>query len=176
MQTLHLMLIADTHGRIHPAIEQLAREVDMIVHAGDIGSAEILDRLTLRDHGPIAVRGNNDTPGRWPIESRDRLATLPDHARLELPGGVLVVEHGHRVNPAARRHELLRQRYPDSRLVVYGHSHRQCVDNSAMPWIANPGAAGRSRTFGGSSCLLLTASPSEWTLEAYRFPLGEWKT
>ncbi|MFM1890995.1 MAG: hypothetical protein RLZ44_72, partial [Pseudomonadota bacterium] len=40
----------------------------------------------------------------------------------------------------------------------------------AIPWVLNPGAAGRSRTFGGPSCLLLHAGARVWRVETHRFP------
>jgi predicted phosphodiesterase len=63
----------------------------------------------------------------------------------------------------------LRQRHPDARLIVYGHSHRLCCDLDAQPWVVNPGAAGRARTFGGASCLVLRIQDNGWHIEAYRF-------
>jgi hypothetical protein len=42
-------------------------------------------------------------------------------------------------------------------------------DRSAVPWVLNPGAAGRARTFGGPSCLVLTASSMSWRLKIFRF-------
>ena len=74
---------------------------------------------------------------------RPWLASIPWEARLPLPGGLLVVVHGHRV-PAADRHARLRALYPQARAIVYGHSHRLVVDRDASPWVLNPGAAGRA--------------------------------
>ena len=54
--------------------------------------------------------------------------------------------------------------------MVYGHSHRLCIDRSAQPWVANPGAAGRARTFGGPSLLLLVAQRGTWSLREQRYP------
>ncbi|WP_257388244.1 metallophosphoesterase family protein, partial [Tahibacter caeni] len=79
----------------------------------------------------------------------------------DLPGGRLVVVHGDRW-PARGRHAALRRAYPAARAVVYGHSHRLVVDTDALPWVLNPGAAGRARTNGGPSCLLLHATAQAW--------------
>lgn len=170
------LLLSDTHGRLHPQILDLALQVDYIVHAGDIGHPAVLNQLADTGATLVIIRGNNDTPDRWPVEGRDRLAALGDTAGLSLPGGELAVEHGHRANPLARRHDVLRQRHPTARLIVYGHSHRQLIDDTSEPWIANPGAGGRSRTYGGSGCILLTASQDEWSLATFQFPLAHWKT
>jgi putative phosphoesterase len=171
-----VLLLSDTHGHLHPAIRELAASVDHIVHAGDIGDLDILRKLATGGANLLAIRGNNDSGPRYPSDDRKTLGELAEHAHLELPGGILVTEHGHRSNPAKRRHAILRARYPHARLVVYGHSHRQCIDSSGNPMIANPGAAGRSRTFGGSGCILLAASARTWELQALQFPLGDWKS
>ena len=174
MQTVNALLLSDTHGRLHPGILQVADGVDVIVHAGDVGHPDVISQLASCGARLVAVRGNNDLGKGLPARERQRLTGLPEADHLQLPGGTLSVEHGHRVNPAARRHGLLRDRHPMSRLVVYGHSHRLCIDTSDTPWVANPGAAGRSRTFGGPSCLLLTATPGEWSLQELRFSLQDW--
>lgn len=172
---VQVLLLADTHGQLHPEILALAERADWVVHAGDIGTPEILHRLRGHRRQLAAVHGNNDTPRAWSAQGHDALAFPEAVAEIALPGGVLCAEHGHRANPATRRHAVLRARYPHARLVIYGHSHRQVIDDSATPWVANPGAAGRSRTFGGSGCLLLNASRSAWHLQAFQFSLGDWK-
>ena len=171
---MKILLLSDTHAQLHPAICELAAVADQVIHAGDIGAAYVLDQL--RRHSPVlAVLGNNDKPDHWTGNGRDRLASLETTATLPLASGTIAIEHGHRANPAGRRHALLRKRYPDARLVVYGHSHRLCLDQSAEPWVVNPGAAGRSRTFGGPSCVMLHADGEDWTLQPYRFSLSNWK-
>ena len=174
-RVVRVLLLSDTHGRLHPAIRQLADSVEHIVHAGDIGDLDILTQLASGGADLLAIRGNNDTIARYPESDRVALGALTSHAHLELPGGTLVAEHGHRANPVARRHAVLRSRYPHARLIVYGHSHRQCIDRSHAPVVANPGAAGRSRTFGGSACILLSASAKAWELQTFQFPLDDWK-
>jgi predicted phosphodiesterase len=106
---------------------------------------------------------------KWPEDERHRLASLPAIADVSLPGGRLVAIHGHQTPPRAR-HERLRRRFPSARAIVYGHSHRLEVDQDADPWVLNPGAAGRARTFGGPSCMILTATERAWVLEIRRFP------
>ena len=164
---MKLLLCSDSHGPVDPRILDLARGCDAVVHAGDVGGADTLRALA--DAAPATVvRGNNDVPGKWAETDVDTLATLPEVAELALPGGRLVVVHGDRHLPAARRHERLRTAFPDARAILYGHSHRLCVDDAAHPWVLNPGACGRARTFGGPSCLLLSAG-RRWRLEVCRF-------
>jgi putative phosphoesterase len=163
-----ILLLADTHGHVDSRVEAIAREYDVVVHAGDVGNASVLDALRASGVEVIAVRGNNDVPSKWPRADHDALAALEDVARVELPGGVLIATHGDRYAPAVR-HARLRAAYPDARAVVYGHSHRLLVDDDATPWILNPGAAGRARTYGGASCLILEARSQSWRIEPRRF-------
>ena len=169
MSGLRILLLADTHGTVDGRIVQLARECDWVIHAGDIGRVAVLTALEPRQGRVIAVRGNNDSIAKWPEHEASSLETLPLSAELSLPGGILVVVHGDRAGGAAGRHAWLRRRHPTARAVVYGHSHRLVCDQTALPWILNPGAAGRSRTYGGPSCLVLHATEPAWRIEAYRF-------
>lgn len=167
---MRVAIVSDTHGVLDPRIAAVVAGCDLCVHAGDIGSAAVLRALAPRSGVVRAVTGNNDRPERWAAGERDLLACLAPEQRLDLPGGQLVVVHGHRVNPAAARHLRLRCRYAEARAVVYGHSHRLACDTDALPWVLNPGAAGRDRTHGGPSCLVLTAETTEWSVQAVRFP------
>jgi putative phosphoesterase len=166
-----VLILSDTHGSLHPSVAALACDCDIAVHAGDIGDLGVLEALRPRLRRVIAVLGNNDTPARWPPGQGAAAARLPACVQLRLNGGMLVVEHGHRAGSVAGRHRTLRERYPQARLVVYGHSHRLCRDVDEMPWVVNPGAAGRTRTFGGASCLVLRIEGQQWDIETHRFRL-----
>jgi putative phosphoesterase len=166
---MRIAIIADTHGFLDPRIAEVVTECDLAVHAGDIGGADVLLALKPRDH-VIAVRGNNDVAEKWSAHEIHLLDTLPTEAVVDLPGGQLVVVHGDAAGPPSKRHDELRQQYPRARAVAYGHSHQVSVDDSAEPWILNPGAAGRTRTYGGPSCLLLTCSEDRWSVEVLQLP------
>src|SRR5699024_3943639 len=140
------------------------------MHAGDVGNAAVLDALAPVGGLVVAVRGNNDMPSKWPPDEHPVLANLPAQAAIDLPGSRLVVVHGHHW-PARNRHPRLRQAFPDARAIVYGHSHRLACDRSPLPWVLNPGAAGRVRTYGGPSCMVLEASEDGWNVESMRWPL-----
>jgi putative phosphoesterase len=166
--TLRVLLLADTHGDLDSRIATLARECDIAIHAGDVGNAAVLEALRAGGARVIAVRGNNDVPSKWPRNDRRARDGLEEVACIELRGGTLAVTHGDRYSPSTR-HARLRAAFPDARAIVYGHSHRLIVDDSETPWILNPGAAGRARTYGGPSCLVLESSPRAWRVEAVRF-------
>ncbi len=166
---MRVLLLSDTHGALDERIAARARDSDLVVHAGDVGSAGVL--AILRAMGPpvIAVRGNNDVASKWAASERDAMAQLAEQAQIDLPAGCLVAIHGDRF-PAAQRHLRLRQAFPQARAIVYGHSHRLCIDEAQRPWVLNPGAAGRARTFGGPSCLELVATTRRWQVTPLRFP------
>ncbi len=142
---------------------------DIAVHAGDVGGADVLLALQPREQ-VVAVRGNNDVPEKWASHEIHVLNTLPSEVTLDLPGGQLVVVHGDDAGPVAERHRRLRERYPKARAIAYGHSHHLLIDDSEVPWILNPGAAGRTRTYGGPSCLFLDCTEDEWSVEEFRLP------
>ena len=168
--SLRIVIVSDTHGELDDRIAREAMGSDIVVHAGDIGRREVLDALTPPTGRLIAVRGNNDVPDKWRRSDWALLESVPWEARLALPGGELVVVHGHRYGNPGRSHERIRRDYPGARMVVYGHSHLACVDQSASPWILNPGVAGRVRTFGGPAFCVLHASTSRWRIDTRRFP------
>lgn len=156
---ISIILLADTHGDLDARVLEVCESADMIVHAGDVG-AGVAERLSAQGAPLYCVRGNNDPAN----------AEWPQHEVINLPGGCLAVEHGDRL--AARgRHAGLRKRFPEARAVVYGHSHKMLADTDSDPWILNPGAAGRVRTYGGPSCMRLLIDGHDWQLEMLRFEL-----
>jgi len=166
--TCRVGLLSDTHGQLDAAVLAWLRGCDVIVHAGDVGAAAVLEALAATGAEVRAVRGNNDVPSKWPPPHAP-LHALPLEQHVVLPGGELWVVHGDRVLPAPRRHERLRQAYPRARMIVYGHSHRLVIDRDAHPWVVNPGAAGRARTYGGASACVLLAGATQWRVTGRRF-------
>ena len=169
---VRVAILSDTHGSVDPRILDVIAACNLAVHGGDIGCPDVLDSIGLRLQPSagalLAVRGNNDLPAKWPEPHRPRLSELPERLEIDLPGGCLAVIHGHQT-PARGRHDRLRRLFPEARAIVYGHSHRLAIDQRADPWVINPGAAGRSRTYGGPSCLVLTATRFGWHVEGHRF-------
>ncbi len=168
--SMRILVVSDTHGELDERVAREAADCDVVVHAGDVGGRDVLDALRPLAGELIAVRGNNDVREKWPMSDWEFLEALPWEARLALPGGELVVVHGHRYGYPGRCHARMRRDYPDARLVVYGHSHLMCSDRSESPWILNPGAAGRVRTFGGPSYSVVSASGSCWEMETRQLP------
>lgn len=121
-------VISDTHGLVRPqALEALAG-VEMILHAGDIGNAAVLD--TLRDVAPVvAVRGNNDK-GDW-------AESLAEWEVVEVGDVSIYMLHNLNeidITPAGT-----------FQVVVSGHSHKPAVEERRGVLYLNPGSAGPRR-------------------------------
>lgn len=118
---MRLLLLADTHvpTRARDLPAQVWAEVDaadLVVHAGDWVSVDLLDRLEQRARGLLACWGNNDGP--------ELRARLPEVARATLEGVRVAVVHetGGRAGREARADAA----HPGTDLLVFGHSH--------IPW------------------------------------------
>jgi uncharacterized protein len=132
---VRLGVISDTHGMLRPEVFDVFREVDHILHSGDVGKVEIL--VELQALAPLtAVYGNTDG-----LEVRER---VPQVAAIELDGFNVVVTHGDQLGhptPAG-----LHEAFPDAEIIVYGHTHKallELVDKTIT--VMNPGGAGASR-------------------------------
>lgn len=122
-------LISDTHGLLRPEAVAALRGVDHIVHAGDIGDAQILRELAVL--APLtAVRGNNDH-GEW-------AEALPSCVEVSCGGHTLLVVHelAHVPADVAAR---------GISIVITGHSHKPVIRNDANVLYINPGSAGPRR-------------------------------
>jgi len=108
-----------------------------------------------------AVTGNNDP---YCHVSKKQ---LPKTLSFEVYGEKITVEHGHVHGNHQPSHESLRK----TKLIIYGHTHKKIIDDSALPWVVNPGAAGKTRTHGGASCLVINCyKDQEWEIIKHRFP------
>jgi len=165
-----IAIISDTHSVISPDILNTIKTCDQIIHAGDICGAHVLEQLQQIAPKVTAVTGNNDVESLWAADEKAIVNALPAIAEINLPGGIVAVEHGHRHGMHLPDHASLRAAHPHARVIVYGHTHTMLVDDDTGPWVVNPGAAGATRTRGGPSCLILTASADrEWDIEMIRF-------
>jgi len=122
-------LISDTHGLLRPEALDFLAGSDHIVHGGDIGGPEILERLAAI--APLTVvRGNNDT-APW-------ARAIPETARVDFGPVALYAIHDLKLL-------AIDPRAAGVRIVVSGHSHRPaCVERDGVLYV-NPGSAGRRR-------------------------------
>lgn len=126
-------LVSDTHGQVRAAMIAAMRGAQLIVHAGDVGGAEVL--RALQTVAPVvAVSGNVD--GRDdPMLPRER----------SVPVGVLTLHVSHGDELGSPKPEALLARYAAD-IVVYGHTHRPLEFRGPDGrLVVNPGAAGPRR-------------------------------
>ncbi len=122
-------VISDTHGLLRPEALAALRGSDLIIHAGDVGKPEVIDRLG--EVAPLHVVGGNIDKGSWAaalpltqlVEVGDhRFFVLHDIAQLD-------------VDPVAAGFTA----------VVFGHSHRPSIEMRNGVLFLNPGSAGPRR-------------------------------
>jgi putative phosphoesterase len=132
---VRLGVISDTHGLLRPEVFDVFKEVDHILHAGDVGPAEILTELEAI--APVtAVYGNTDG---WDLRAR-----LPQVASIRLDGFDIVVTHGDQLGSPTP--EKLNAAFPDAEIIVFGHTHRPLLTLvDVVVTVMNPGGAGPQR-------------------------------
>jgi len=132
---MRLGIIADTHGLLRPQVFEAFEDVDRILHAGDIGSPDLLTELEAL--APVtAVWGNTDG---FDLRSR-----LPEVVETEIHGTSFLLLHGHQFGSPTP--EALNRAYPDAEVIIYGHTHRPLLTVVDMVvTVMNPGGAGRRR-------------------------------
>ena len=119
---MRVMALADTHVRpgAKPQLPEVVYDaltgIDVVLHAGDVISRDLL--LELSAFAPVhAVLGNND---------HELVGVLPETLTTVLEG--VHIGMVHEPGPRAGRTSRLRRRFPESDLVVFGHTHEPCDD------------------------------------------------
>jgi hypothetical protein len=129
MRETRVGVISDTHGLLRREAIDALQGSDLIIHAGDVGSADIVDAL--RAIAPtFVVRGNIDK-GAW-------AAALPMTEHVEI--GDLIIHVLHNIaeldfDPAAAGFAA----------VIFGHSHQPLIERRDGALFLNPGSAGPRR-------------------------------
>ena len=163
-------ILSDTHEELDEEVIAVINDCDIAIHAGDIGKSLVLEALQPKTGHVIAVAGNNDKPYLWDFKDWQLVKNLPDVQELLLPGGTIIVEHGHQHDMHKPAHQDLRSSHPQARLIVYGHTHIQVIDkDEPEQYVLNPGAAGYTRNKGGPSCIVLSIDNNDWDYEVFKF-------
>lgn len=119
-------IISDTHGPLRSQVSTVFQGVDLIIHAGDIGSLSVLDDLGVIA-SVVAVRGNMD----YEVWARG----LPRTEVAEIGESLVYVLHDINrldLNPSAS----------GFRAVINGHTHRPLIREQSGVLYVNPGSAG----------------------------------
>jgi uncharacterized protein len=145
-----LGVVSDTHGYFHPELKEAFAGVDIILHAGDIGTPDVLD--SLEAIAPVrAVYGN--------VDGQSIRYRAPENQRFELEGLKFWMTHigGHPGRWAPRIGPELKHYRPD--VFICGHSHILRLERVAslnrMLYL-NPGAAGRQGFHVVKTCVRIT--------------------
>lgn len=147
-------VISDTHNFLDPKIPALFQDVGHILHAGDIGQAQII--LQLENIAPVTVvLGNNDTG-----------LDYQETEIVQLAGRKFMVHH---IVDVRRPSETVRQRIavdnPD--VIVFGHSHRPFNEMIGRTLYFNPGYAGKPRFTDPRSVAILHCDRKEIRAEYF---------
>jgi len=130
--TRRIGIIADTHDYFDPQIPTLFQDVDLILHAGDVGARTILHQLS-RLAPVCAVRGNIDEGGAC--------AHLPESLTCNVDQLTLYMTHIFTPPSAAASGDS-----PcGGQVVIFGHSHQQHLEEREGVLYFNPASAGRKR-------------------------------
>jgi len=161
---MKLGVISDTHAFFDPRLTELLAGVDAILHAGDVGSREVLTAL-----GKIAkvhaVCGNVDSSKLKLRPSFKRkfenVQVLVEH-QLPIPQAELEAwadgEMLGKLHPE-RREAFLSGFDAATRVVIFGHSHQPCLVKLGNKLFFNPGSAGPQRFSLPRSCGILEIFP-----------------
>ncbi len=130
-------VLSDTHDHldnIRKAVELFnKRNVDMVIHAGDVVSPFALDPLEALNAPWRGILGNNEGEIPYLLEkAQGRIQSPP--LELEIEGYMVLVKHFHHYVEelaASGRYEL----------IIYGHTHRIQVEKMGSTWVLNPGEA-----------------------------------
>jgi len=129
-------LVSDTHGLFDPKLDSLLAGADLILHAGDICRAAVLQQLVKL--APVrAIYGNCDVP---PLSQK-----LPAWRLEQVRGSCVLVLHdlGKPAKPRPPAKALIEQFRPE--VVVSGHSHQAALEAVQGTLFVNPGSAGPKR-------------------------------
>jgi uncharacterized protein len=132
---VRVVVLSDTHAprrwrSAPPRVAEQLRRADLILHAGDVCTADVLRELAA--YAPVhAVLGNNDGPdvAAW---------GAPERLELDICGVRVAMVHD--CGPARGRAARLRRWFPGAGLVVFGHSHIPLDQAEAGQRIFNPGS------------------------------------
>ena len=139
---MKLGLISDTHGQVPSAVHKALTGVDRILHAGDVGSMDVITELEAI--APVsAVLGNTDYGINLPFSRVEVFAGYKCliHHIVELP------------TPSALVRDLVNMEKP--KIIVFGHTHIPYAKQHGGVWFLNPGSACSPR--GGSEASVAIA-------------------
>ncbi len=179
-------VVSDTHNFLDPRLAELLEGAEAILHAGDVGSQEVLDGLA--QIAPLnAVRGNVDPAEldlplsrtlnfeNVQVELMHQIPVPQSELQAWTDGAMLEKMH------PERREAFLNTFDRATQVVIFGHSHQPCLFTLDHRLFFNPGSAGQQRFSLPRCCGLLEIFPrgvrgTVISLERYneRLPAKVW--
>jgi putative phosphoesterase len=155
-------VLSDTHGHLPKEVYEFFKDVDLIIHAGDIGSVDVLNELQAFKK-TVAVYGN--------IDDFDVVALTEKVENIEIEGLKIMVTHigGYPIRYERGIKELIEIERPN--IFISGHSHILKVINDPKYSLLhiNPGAAGRQGIHQISTLVRFTIDSVPKDLEILEF-------
>ena len=130
-----VVVLSDTHlrasrpRRLPDAVWAVIADCQLVLHAGDVVDASLLDAFDARQVPYRAVLGNNDHTLR---------DALPERAQFDIEQVRIAMVHDSGATKG--RAPRLRRWFPDAQIVVFGHSHTPCNEWHDGQLLFNPGS------------------------------------
>ena len=163
---MRIGIISDTHkkvGRAKKAIDLLLeKEVEFIVHAGDVVEEEVLEYLESSSINYVAVLGNNDFH-LYKVIDKYNLKSEPYYFKL--------------ANKTFKLMHYPKYMFPlDTNIIIYGHTHDVDITFNGKNLILNPGET-CARDHGFSTCITLDINAEKYVVTLYYRKIKEkiWK-
>jgi len=161
---MRIGVVSDTHGYFDPRLREVLHGVNEILHAGDVGSGEVIEELVAI--APVqAVRGNVDlaSSGLPPALLRP-LDGFEIYVVHELPRAQSALREWAQTTQltgkkATQCEQFLRSFPETCRIVIFGHSHEPCLEILGGRLFFNPGSAGKKRFSLPRTCGMLELLP-----------------
>lgn len=118
-------IISDTHGTIHPNIFKAFKDVDLIIHAGDIVGEEVLTELNTISE-VIAVAGNMDTD----------LLSKKLNTEIDIQVDGIKINISHKTEIPIKGYDV----------VIRGHTHKPVINSFGKTMFINPGSANKEKS------------------------------
>jgi putative phosphoesterase len=162
---MRIAVISDTHlprgaRRLPDECVRRLRSADLVLHAGDIATRDVLDWLRTLGPPVEAVLGNVDEPALQTV--------LPETRVVDAGGARVGMVHG--PGERAGREARLVARFPGCAAVVYGHTHAPQVELHDGVWILNPGSPTERRRAPTRTMLELVVERGELEPELVHLP------
>ena len=148
-------ILSDTHGFVPPSLSELFAGVDWILHAGDIGHANVMRQLTAIAP-TIAVRGNIDGEDFYDYPRIE-------HKTIEDIRFTITHNAGDVLHPSYDMHSRILAVPTD--ILISGHYHAywctQIDSNGRSVLWLSPGACGNAGHHQERTALILTIAPAD---------------